>query len=240
MKNILFPAIFLFLAVPALRAQAPGISGAPAAIRELSVVIQGKRLGEVRAAIIQRLGPAQRDVGSGLRIEQWDTSGGVLTFHPGTGPSFFDQKSGATFHLMRTTNPVRSNLFGNYEMTSLPDSEKHGTRFWLGNVTIGPGMTYRFADSGQFRDKRSARAGNFFMLHPAGRVEARFRAPVERGTLLESVPGESIVADLIFISDADKSRETFSVTTSGESRYLECRAQGQPFRMGKPWNNFWQ
>jgi hypothetical protein len=46
-------------------AQAPDISGAPKAIQELSASIQGKSSNEVRAAIIERLGPAQRNVGSG-------------------------------------------------------------------------------------------------------------------------------------------------------------------------------
>lgn len=44
--------------------------------------LQGKSSDEIRTAIIDRFGPPTRNVGSGLRIDQWEIAGGVLTFHP--------------------------------------------------------------------------------------------------------------------------------------------------------------
>jgi hypothetical protein len=240
MKSALLFIVFAFLAGQASWAQTPDISDAPKAIQELAAAIQGKSPAGVRAAIIKQLGPAQRDIGSGLLIEQWDTAGGVLTFHPYSGPTFFDPKSKVYFHLMRTTNPVGSNLFGDYEMTTLPDPKTHGSEIWLGNVKVGADLCYHYTDTGQFPDQRITRDKNFFMLNPAGKVEVRYVEPLKADTLLESVSGESTVAHLIFTSADGKSQAAFSVTTSGQSRYLECGAKGESFRMGKHWDNFWK
>jgi hypothetical protein len=121
MKPALVSVLLPFMALSVTRAQAPKLSDAPKPIRELSASIQGKRPDDVRTAIIERLGPPQRDIGSGYRIEQWDTSGGVLTFHPVTGPTFSDPKTKTYFRLIRTSNPAAGNLLDSYEMTTLPD-----------------------------------------------------------------------------------------------------------------------
>src|SRR5438874_5189760 len=88
-------------------------------IEALTGEIQGRERDGVRAVILRRFGPANRNVGSGFRIEQWDIDGGVLTFNPATGPFF--TKDAVSRQLLRTNNPVASCLFGSYEMTTLPD-----------------------------------------------------------------------------------------------------------------------
>ncbi len=88
--------------------------------------------------ISKRLGPPQRDNGSGVRIEQWDVSGGVLTFHPYTGPTFFNRKAQKFFRLLRTTNPVHANLLQSYEMTTLPDPDDHANALLAGESQIRP------------------------------------------------------------------------------------------------------
>lgn len=121
MKTTLLSVLLLLMALVVAKAQAPKISDAPEAIQELSASIQGKRSDEVRAAIIERLGPPQRNIGSGFRIEQWDTSGGVLTLHPATGPTFSETKTKTLFRLLRTSNPAAANILDSYEMMTLPD-----------------------------------------------------------------------------------------------------------------------
>ena len=66
------------------------------------------RIGEVRAAIIQRFGNAPRNVGSGVRIEVWQLPEGSLRFHPDVGPTFLDSKTKRQFWLLRTSNSVAS------------------------------------------------------------------------------------------------------------------------------------
>jgi hypothetical protein len=155
----------------------PDISEAPKAIQELSAAIQGKNPIDVRAAIIDQIGAPQRDIGSGLIIEQWDISNGVLTFHPVTGPTFFDPKTKKSFWLLRTTNPVRVNLLQSYEMSTQPDLSNHGTCYWLGNVKVRSDMTYQFEDSGQHRDQRGAQTENFFHASPCWYGRHSLRRP---------------------------------------------------------------
>lgn len=181
-KMVPLTILFIFLTLPVLNAQAPKISDAPIFIRELATKIQGKQPAEIRAAIIKALGAAQRDIGSGFIIEQWDTPEGVLTFHPTTGPTFFESKTKKNFHLLWTTNPVRSCLFADYQMTTLPDPANHGTRYWLGTVNISVDRTYQFTDSGQFFNQRSMQIDNFFMLYPNGKFIVRYIAAITSET----------------------------------------------------------
>jgi len=124
------------------------IADAPKAIQELAAAIQGKSPAEVRAAIIARFGPAQRDIGSGLSIEQWDTSQGVLTLNAGMGPTFFDPQEKKLFRLLRTTNLVHVNLLQSYDMATLHDPADNGMSYGLGTLRFDADMTYRFEDSG--------------------------------------------------------------------------------------------
>jgi hypothetical protein len=65
--------------------QAPWIAEAPEPIQKLAADLKGKPAKEVRQEIIKQFGPAQRDIGSGFQIEQWDLYDGVLTFTSADG-----------------------------------------------------------------------------------------------------------------------------------------------------------
>jgi len=249
MKTTLLVALTILAASLVSRAQAPDISGAPKAIQELSAAIQGKSLDVVRAAIIERFDPPQRDVGSGFHIEQWDISNGVLTFHPLTGPSFFDLKTKKIFRLVRTTTPVHAsllpdNIMQSYEMTTIPDPASHDERespLWLGDLKFSADMTYQFVDSGQFLNQRGAQTNNFFMRHPTGKVAVRYVAPISPDTLLETVREGATVAYLTFTSADGKGQATFSIVSSEQARWLEFRGDKPlSFRMGMAWKNIWQ
>lgn len=234
-------ALTLLLALPARRTQAADLADAPPAIRTLAVMLQGKNSAEVRAVIIAQFGPPQRDVGSGLRIEEWDTANGTLIFHPGGGPSFFDSKTGKSFRLLQTRNPAHSNLLQSYEMFTLPDADYNGNKFWLGNLRLGNDMTYTFKDSGQNMSHRKAQADNFFLRHPSGNYEFRYVAPVTRETLLETLAEDVTVARLVFTSADGKSRTTFAITSSEALRRLTFTSD-KPlcFAMDASWQNFWK
>ena len=235
-------ATVLILAAHAISlAQAPAISDAPKAVQDLAAEIRGKSSDETRTAIIARLGPAKRNVGSGFRIEQWDLPEGVLTFHPGTGPTFAERKTKKTFHLIQTKNPAGANLLSGYEMTTVPDPKNHGNCFWIGNLKFGPGKAYRFVDSGQNTTFRDAQGQNFFMQHPAGTVEVRYVAPTAADTLLESLAEGATVAHLVFTSADKKGHATFSITSSERSRRLIFGDEKPlPFAMDTGWKNFWR
>jgi hypothetical protein len=233
--------ILLFLTVPALKAQAPKISDAPVFIQELSSKIQDKQPAEVRAIMINLLGPAQRNIGSGLIIEQWDTPAGVLIFHPISGPTFIEAKTQKNFHLLQTTNPVGYCLFTNYEMMTLPDPTNQGYRYWLGNVNFSVDTTCKFTDSGQHFNQRSTQIDNFFMLHPSGTVTVRYIGPITPETLLESVPEGATIAHLILTSADGKHHTSFSIMSSEQSRMLILGANKPlSFCLDTSWRNFWK
>lgn len=238
MKIGVLVTIFALASQPGLRTQAADIADAPKMVRELAISIQGKSPEEVRSVIVKQLGPAKRDVGSGLRIEQWDTSDGVLTFNPVTGPTFSDAKTKRVFRLVRTTNLVRACLLQSYEMTTLPIN---GTRFWLGNVEFTEDMTYRFTDSGQHPGQRGSQTENFFILYPNGKVQVRYSPPVTPDTVLESLPEGATVAHLVFISADGKYKATFSITSSERSRSLDFSADKPlAFMLDTAWKSFWK
>jgi len=238
MKRALVATFLLCFALPASQAQTSGISEAPAAIQELAASIQGKYPEEVHAAIVARFGAAKRDVGSGVRIEEWQVAGGLLEFHPNVGPTFLDAKTGQRFWLLRTSNPAAANILQSYEMVTLADPANHGSQFWLGNLTFGPESTYRFIDSGANLEHRAAQIDNFFMLHPDGTVEVRYVGSTKADTLLESLAEGSTVARLVFTSGAHSA--TFSVTSSARERRLAFKAdEPLSFELHTGWKKYW-
>jgi hypothetical protein len=240
MRSAIALILLLLVAVHEGDAQAPEITDAPQAIQDLASVIQGQRPDEMRAEIIRHFGKP-RVVGSGYRIEKWDVWGGALTFHPVTGPTFFDPQTNKHFSLLRTTNPAGANLLDSYEMTTLPDPKNHGTRSWLGNLKFGADGTYQFLDSHSNPDDRVGQRDNFFMLYPAGTVKVRYVHPVTADTLLESLPEETVVAHVDFTSADQKHQATFSITSSERTRRLTFGADTPlSFFMDGSWNSFWR
>lgn len=120
MKLASIAALLLCIALSVEGAQPSDLLEPPQAIQELATRIQGKSPTEVRAAIIERFGAARRKFGSGVIIEEWDVSAGVLRFHPGVGPTFLDSKTNRHFWLLRTSNPAGSNILQGYQMFTLP------------------------------------------------------------------------------------------------------------------------
>jgi len=239
-KSATLVVLASFATASGLLAQAPQLTGAPEPIQALATGIQGKSPGEVRQEMITRYGPAPRDIGSGLQIEQWTLYGGVLTFHPLVGPTFSD-KAGRLFWLIRTTNPVGKNIVDSYEMFTLPDSENHGTRFWLGNVKFGADGSYRFVDSGQHVRHRANQRGNFFIEHPEGMVTVRYPEGITADTLLESLPEDTIVAHLEFLSADGNAKAAFSIKSSKRARILTFSADTPlSFALYTSWRNHWQ
>jgi hypothetical protein len=220
--------------------QAPHIAEAPRSIQELAAGIQAKSPTAVRDTIVERYGRPKRDIGSGIHIEQWDTSGGVLTLNQNTGPTFFDVTTQRCYHLLSTTNSVDLNLLQSYEMSTLPDPANHGTMFWLGNLEFDSGTTYRFKESGQVQNPRALQIENFFIRCPVGKVAVRYGDNVSPGTLLETLPEGATIAHLIFTSPDGKDQATFSIISSERSRRLQFGGDKPlTFAMDTVWKRFW-
>lgn len=231
----------ILVAVLLLLCSAADAGELPKAIQELAASIQGKSREAVRAAIIERFGATQRNVGSGVRIEEWSLPEGVLRFHPGIGPTFLDSRTHRHFWLLRTSNPAASNILQSYEMVTLADPTNHGSQYWLGDIGFGSDSTYRFIDSGQHLDHRAAQTENFFILHPSGTVEVRYVGSTTADTPLESVKEGDVVAHLVFTSDDHEHTATFFITSSERKRRLIFGADKPlSFYMDTGWQNYWR
>jgi len=239
-RPTLIAALILFAAALSV-AQPTNAANLPQDIQALEATIQGMSPDEVRSEIFRRFGANQRNVGSGIRIEVWDLPEGRLRFHPLAGPTFEDAKTRRNHWLLRTKNPVASNLWRSYEMFTLADPALHGSQFWLGNLQLGSDSSYRFTDSGQFPEQRAALTANFFMLNPAGTVQVDYPHLVTADTLLESLAEGACVARLTFTSADRKHAITYSVTSSANDRRLTF-ASGLPmdFAVTAVWKNQWR
>ena len=207
----------------------------PQVIRDLTSKIQGQPLDTVRAIIIQRFGPAQREVGSGYQIEEWDIMGGVLTFHPVFGPDYASE--GKDIWLLKTTNPVGENLIGSYELVSneIRFRDSHDE---LGDLQIRANMTYQFVDNGAIQDETKSERNNFFILHPTGRVQIRYVGKTTSQTLLETLPNHAKIAEVLFVSSDRRYQAKFDIVNDSEQRELVfSSAQSMAFEMNKSWNS---
>lgn len=221
----------LFLALsPIYESAAP----VPEPILSLATQFRGKSPDEVRDLISKRFGPYHRDTGSGLSIPQWDVFGGVLTFHPHTGPFFYDQRTKKVTGLIPTHNAVRENLLQSYEMTSHAD--QHGNTYWLGNLDFPTNTTYRFTKSGLHVNAR-----NFFITYPTGTVSVSLAKGITDERPLESVSNRFVIAQIVFTSADGTKKTTYSIENSEQARGLEfIGVKDIGFTMNTSWKNFWK
>jgi hypothetical protein len=241
MKPASIAALLLCIALSVESAQPSNLLEPPQAIQELATRIQGKSPTEVRAAIIERFGAARRKFGSGVIIEEWDVSEGVLRFHPFVGPTFLDSKTNQHFWLLRTNNPAASNILQGYQMFTRAGPTNHGSQYWLGELEFGPRSTYRFIDRRQNLEHRATQTENFFMLYPTGTVEVHYVGSTTPDTRLELVGEGTTVAHLTFTSGDRKHAATFFVTSSARERRLVFGADKPlSFYMDTAWQNHWR
>jgi len=219
---------------------AGGPNALPQPIQQLAAKIQGREPQEIRSIIERQLGGPSRDEGSGLSIPQWDSGGGVLTFHPQRGVTF--ARRGQTFWLLKTRNPALANILGDYEMYSLPD--KYNPGYWLGNLKIRPDGSYLYTRSSASQSAdvpvRIRRIRHFFRLHARGKARILLAGPMKSTTLLEGVPARRKIADILFTSSQGP-QKTFLIVSEGSARTIDFGgARPLNFEMYKSWNSFWR
>jgi hypothetical protein len=218
-------------------AMAVRLSEVPKTIRDLAKAIQGNTPAQMRETMIRQYG-ASRHVGSGLDIEAWDVAGGLLVFHPLTGP-FFDSNSKQQIWLLATNNRALPNLLGAFEMTTTPDRD--GMHYWLGDLSLRPDRTYVFGSSNDFPEQWAVRSDNFFKQHPSGTFEIQYEAGCTDETLLEGLPNNAVLCQLVLLPMGGGRTADYSVLVSTDERRLIVRsAAGMDFEMKKWWSEFWK
>lgn len=242
MLRILLTCGLLFaigMTLPLNAKPVPAAAALPADIERLKQDIAGKSPGEVLKIITDRFGEQSRDVGSGVRIPEWDIAGGTLTYHPHTG--VFWAAKGDVQPLVTTHNPAGETIFRGYEMVTLPHKKFNGTRFWLGNVTFAPDGTYAFTDSESNKGQREDQGENYFLLHPAGKYESKYAPGVTAETLLETLPPGATVAHLTLTSADGKTTAGFVLKNNPANMAVEFAGKDAGmFHLRTHWANYWK
>lgn len=180
-----------------------------------------------------RFGRPQRTHGSGVSYLEWDVAGGTLTVCEQQGIPTFRTAAGRVVRLIDTTSPAADSLFQRLEMTTPPDPDNHGTRFYFGTVEFRGNGTYQFNDSGTNVNDRGTQSGNFFVRHPAGRVAVAWSPGVTPRTPLDG-RGDGEVARLTLTAADDPAATTvYAVVSLAARRRLEI--SGPTFRLGTVW-----
>jgi hypothetical protein len=213
----------------------PALRNAPSSIQSLAKEIRDKSGDEVEAAIVKQFGAAARDVGSGVSIKLWDVGTGVLTYSGGLAS--FSIKRGKSVWLTATNNKALSTLTANgFEMTTPPSPQM---KYWLGDLDLKTGSTYRFIDSGEWESlhHREKQTHNFFLKHPIGRFEIQFASGCSPDTVLERLPDATVLCSLIFVPADGGSQVTFEIVANPSERRLVFSTKTRPpiFFMEKGW-----
>jgi len=186
----------------------------PEVIKALRAKLTGQAAGEVRGILVKELGAPTRRVGSGELHDQWDIAGGMVSFPP----AVYRTKT-RTVWLIETKTELGGAIRGGFEMTTAPDAARHGNRFWIGGVQLRADGSYVYATHEANPRERRQQKGNFFIDHPQGKYEVKYREGLNEKSLLEAVGDEdAVVATLSF--SAGEAKAEFTIRTDGSSRRL--------------------
>jgi hypothetical protein len=78
------------------------------------------------------------------------------------------------------------------------------------------------------------------MRHPEGSLEITYLSGVTRETRLEEVPDGTAIASVRFVAQEGRSGAAYRIVASRTARSLAFEGEAMPFRMHKPWVNYWR
>lgn len=206
------------------------------AIDALKKEIQGKTPEEVRAIIIGKFGKPTFESGSGITTEHWEVEGGVLSNeYGGTMPVF--EKDGKIRRLYDYDNTLAANIFGDYEMSTLPLKEYNGTSFWLGNLLLSENGSYHYKGGGTNPDHIAAdQVKNYFMLHPDGTYKIEYATGMTASTRLEDLPDGFVVATIMCNTSVTLGSECFDIVAKASLwRFRFATKSGLLFDLDRSW-----
>jgi hypothetical protein len=204
----------------------------PVAIQKLAKDIQGKKGDELASIIAKDFGPAARDVGSGVSIQQWDVESGVLTLSRGL-VSFRASGRKPVWLTATVSKALPSLLAETFEMYTLPSPQM---KYWLGNLSLRTDSRYEFVDSGSNLDHRGDQTQNLFIKHPDGRFAIHFAPGCTADTVLEHLPDGTTLGSLTFSPANDGPDVNYEVVVyASEKRLVFSSKDALSFSMGKQW-----
>jgi hypothetical protein len=200
------------------------LTHSPTSIQRLARELQGKKGEAAEAAIIKQFGPAARDVGSGVSIQQWDVESGILTYS--LGLASFRANGGKVVWLTATVNKALLALTDDtFEMYTPPERQM---QYWLGNLRLKPDSTFEFVDSGQSLDHRAGQTQNFFLKHADGRFEIHFAPGCTNDTVLERLTDGTFLCSLTFRSANGSPQASYDIVVYSSERRLAFSTKSRP------------
>lgn len=207
--------------------------------------IQNQPRERIFALAYERFGRHDHSLGSGIINVFWRVAGGNLSLHPFYGP-WFCEAGGSWVPLLRTSNPVESCLYRNFQI-HVP-AHPAGSVYYLGEVSLMPDLTYRATgrrtqhgeSAARTRTLAEAAEACFFLRHPEGSFRLEFAPGVGPQTRLETLPEGALVAVVTF--EARDGAAVFSLVTA---RFRTCRRlrleaeEETPFTVSASWANHW-
>ena len=188
----------------------------PEAINTLRAKLAGQPAGAVRDILMKELGAPTRRVGSGELHDQWDIAGGTVSFPPAVY-----RTATRTVWLLETKTELGGAIRRNFEMTTAPDPANHGNRFWIGGVELRADGSYLYSTHEANPRERRLQKGNFFIDHPRGMYEVKYREGWNEKTFLEEAGDEEKpVATLTLSAGEGGAKAQFAIRSDGSSRQL--------------------
>jgi hypothetical protein len=210
------------------------LKNASASIQALAQKIRNKSGDEVEATIVKQLGPG-REVGSGLRILQWDVEKGIVILNGGLAN--FQGDGGKVLWLTATSSKALQTISGaGFEMTTPPSPQM---KYWLGDLELKTGTIYKFIDSHEWESLhlREKQTNNFFLKHPDGRFAVQFAPGCSAETVLERLADARVLCSLTFFPADGSPEATYDIVAYPSERRLRfSRKKAQlEFLMDKGW-----
>ena len=210
------------------------LKNAPASIQALAKEIRDKSGDEVETTIVKHLGPG-RDVGSGLRILQWDVGKGAVVLNGGLAN--FQTDGGKVLWLTATSSKALQTISGDgFEMTTPP---LPNMKYWLGDLELKAGSIYKFIDSQEWESlhHREKQANNFFLKHPDGRFAIQFAAGCSPDTVLERLADATVLCSLTFFPTDGSQEAAYDIVAYPSEKRLRFSRKKPPleFLMDKGW-----
>ncbi len=187
---------------------------------------------EAFGIIVKMYGKANRFLGSGISIAQWDIDGGYVYSHPFFGVSYskkdYDISDSDAVYFINTENKVEENIIGTYRMTSLKNRVKPA-QYWYGYLELEEDGKYFFKDEIWEKEQIKQR-NNFFHNNPKGTYTIEYLNNIKADSLLEEMEEGTMLARIKFVSGNKSEILYFSI----KGRTIESNEETS-FQLYKHW-----
>jgi len=218
--------------------ESQSLSKAPPQIIELSKQLEGKKPQDCFKIIQNKFGAPGKffDTFSGRTggIGTWFIEGGVLTCDNTFASVLFESKT-LTIDLIRPPITVSAGIIGDFSMDSAP-TPPYGNCDWMGQLRIDSEHNYIFRDVANHTPAPGEQRDNFLTVHPRGSVTISYAKGITSDTILQDLPDNTTLAELVFTAADGSKKETQSYSVVSTKRVLHFQGgDSAKFQLSMSW-----